>query len=74
MKTPAIITVLAVAACVLTAHLHSQAPATPKSPLEQLRLIKTQNQALLEKQTAALVKLDEIQKEAAQVRFLSKRS
>jgi hypothetical protein len=57
------------------AQLHSQAPAAAaKTPLELLQTMKAQNQALLEKQTATLVKLDELQKEAAQIRFMAKRS
>ena len=58
-----------------TAQLHSQAPAAAvKTPLELLQTMKAQNQTLLEKQTATLVKLDELQKEAAQIRFMAKRS
>jgi len=74
MKSFLLIVVPAVAGLALTAHLHSQAPAAPKTPLEQLRLLKTQNQLLLEKQTATMIRLDELQKEAAQIRFMTKRS
>jgi hypothetical protein len=58
------------------AQLHSQAPAAAaaKTPLELLQTMKAQNQALLEKQTATMVKLDELQKDAAQIRFMAKRS
>jgi hypothetical protein len=73
MKT---LTISLVAACTLalTAHLHSQAPGAPKSPLQQLQDVKKKNQELLEKQGAALQKLEAIQKEAEQVKFLAKRT
>jgi hypothetical protein len=57
----------------LGASVYSQAPAQPKSVLQQLQAMKAQNQAVLEKQTALLLKLEELQKEAAQVKFLAKR-
>jgi hypothetical protein len=74
MKSSLLCILTACAGLVLTAHLHSQAPAAPKTPLEQLRMVKAKNQQLLEKQTATMVKLDELQKEAAQIRFMSKRA
>jgi hypothetical protein len=49
------------------------APATPKSPLQILQTMKTQNAALIERQNALLLKLEELHKEAAQIKFLSKR-
>jgi hypothetical protein len=58
----------------LATSLHSQAPAVAKSPLQQLQEMKTKNQALIEQQAAALQKLDAIQKEAEQVKFLAKRT
>jgi hypothetical protein len=73
MKTFLLSILTALAGLALTAQLQSQAPAAPKTPLEQLRTVKAQNQQLLEKQTATIVKLDELQKEAAQIRFMSKR-
>jgi uncharacterized protein HemX len=57
----------------LGVSVHSQAPAQPKSVLQQLQAMKAQNQAVLDKQTALLLKLEELQKEAAQVKFLAKR-
>lgn len=57
----------------LGASVHSQAPAQPKTVLQQLQAMKVQNQALLEKQTALLLRLDELEKQAAQVKFLAKR-
>jgi hypothetical protein len=55
-----------------TSVLSQTAPA-PKTPLELLHAMKAKNQATLDKQAALLLKLDELQKEAAQVKFLSKR-
>ncbi|HEY3900770.1 MAG TPA: hypothetical protein VGM54_19325 [Chthoniobacter sp.] len=58
---------------VLAVNLHSQGIA-PKSPLDKLKDIKAKNVELLEKQTATLQKLDEIDKAAQQLRFFAKRS
>jgi len=64
---------VAVIALAFGASVHSQAPAQPKSVLQQLQAMKAQNQVVLEKQTALLLKLEDLQKEAAQVKFLAKR-
>ena len=53
-------------------NLHSQGVA-PKSPVDRLRELKTKNAEIIEKQKAALLKLDEMDKQAEQLRFLSKR-
>ena len=74
MKTFLISTVVALSALLFTQTVQSQAAPPPKTPLEQLRYLKAQNQVLLEKQTATMVKLDELQKEAAQIRFMTKRA
>ena len=57
----------------LAVNLHSQGIA-PKSPLDKLKDIKAKNAELLEKQTATLQKLDEIDKAAEQLRFFVKRT
>ena len=73
MKTIAIFIWSAAAIVALNGTLHSQnAPA--KAPLETLQTMKTQNATLLEKQTATLLKLDEVAKAAQQIKFLGKRS
>jgi hypothetical protein len=74
MKTFPIYFVIAISAFTFTSHLHSQAPAAPKTPLQQVQALKAQNQQVLEKQAATLVKLDALQKEAAQIKFLAARS
>ena len=56
----------------LAVNLHSQAPL-PKSSAEQLKILKASNAALIEKQQATLLKLDEMEKQAEQIRFLGKR-
>jgi hypothetical protein len=56
----------------LVANLHSQA-LLAKSPLEQLKALKAKNAELIEKQQATLLKLDEMDKQAEQMRFFSKR-
>lgn len=56
-----------------SASVHSQAQAQTKTLLQQLQVMRAQNQTVLEKQTALMLKLEELQKEAAQVKFLTKR-
>lgn len=73
MKTSAPFLIVAAAALLsLVANLHSQAPL-PKSAIEQLRAVKAKNTELIEKQNATMLKLDEIQKQAEQMRFLGAR-
>lgn len=73
MKTLTIFLWSAAAILALSGSLQSQnAPA--KAPLEMLQTLKAQNTALLEKQAATLLKLDEVAKEAQQIKFLGKRS
>ena len=74
MKTLRIFALTGICALGLTARLHSQAPDAPKTPLQQVEALKAQNQTLLEKQTATLLKLDELQKEATQIKILGKRT
>jgi hypothetical protein len=57
----------------LGARVHSQAPGAPKTVLQQLQVMKAQNQTLLDKQTALLLRLDDLHKEASQVKIFSKR-
>lgn len=73
MKTPTFLLVL-VAIVGVAGSLRSQLPGAPKSPLQQLQAMKTQNQQLIEKQNATLQKLDELQKTASQIKVLTKRS
>jgi len=73
MNRTSFFALVAAVALALGASVHSQAPAQPKSVAQQLQAMKIQNQVVLEKQTALLLKLDDLQKEAAQVKFLSKR-
>ena len=67
-----ILLILALAAA-FAFRVHSQSVTGAKSTLQQLQAVKAANQELLEKQAALMLKLDEIQKEAAQVKFLCKR-
>ncbi len=55
------------------APLHSQAPAK-QSAIERLQTLKAQNEKLLEQQAATLQRLEEIQKEAQQLRILARRT
>ena len=73
MKTIAFFMWSTAAVIVLGGSLHSQSPAE-KTPLETLQTMKKQNAALIETQAATLVKLDEIAKEAEQLKILGKRS
>ncbi len=62
-----------VLAAVCALALRAQVPATAKSPLDQLKAMKAANQTQLEKQAALLLKLEDVHKEAQQIRFLTKR-
>jgi hypothetical protein len=65
---------VAVAALLLLAvNLHSQT-ALQKSPVEQLKTLKARNAEIIERQKAALLKLEEMEKQADQIRILGKRS
>lgn len=55
-------------------HLHSQAPAAAKSPLQTLQAIKQKNQELIDRQTATLLKLEALEKDAEQLKIFGKRS
>jgi hypothetical protein len=74
MKTPTHLTAVALAVFALTQPLQSQTARPLKSVREQLEDMKAANKKLLEQQAAALLKLDEMQKEAAQLRILVRRT
>ena len=73
MKTSLLILAGILLASAPMALLHSQA-AQPKSPLETLQTLREQNILLIEKQAATLLKLDELAKDAQQVKFFGKRA
>jgi Spy/CpxP family protein refolding chaperone len=69
-------TVFAVAAAIAlgtAVHVRSQAPAEATSPIEALQLIKAGNQKIIDQQDATLKRLDEVEKEAQQLRILARR-
>ena len=63
----------AAALLVLGANLHSQS-TLPKSPLDQIKALKAKNVELIEAQKQTLLKLEEMEKQADQIRILGKRS
>lgn len=65
--------IVAAVALGFSASVHSQAPAQPVTVLQHLQAMREQNKTLLEKQTALLLRLEELQKQAAQVKFLASR-
>lgn len=66
-------TLIAVAALLgLGLNLHSQG-ILPKSPIDKLRAIKAKNDEIIKTQNATLEKLDELDKQAEQMRFFVKR-
>lgn len=73
MNRTAIFAFAAALLLVLGVRVHSQSVTGAKSSLQQIQSIKATNAALLEKQTAVLLKLDELQKAAAQTKFMVKR-
>jgi len=54
-------------------NVQSQTAGVPKSTLQQLQEMKAKNKATLEKQEALLLKLEELNKDATQIKFLTKR-
>ena len=73
MKKVFIFHVIVAALLLLAVNLHSQT-ALPKSPAEQLKALKTKNAVIIEQQRATLLKLEEMEKQAEQIRILGKRS
>ena len=73
MKTSTPILLVIAALLGLAVNLHSQGVA-PRSAVDRLKEIKTSNDQLIEKQKATLTKLDDMDKQAEQMRFLMKRS
>ena len=74
MKGTRLLIALALALIVtFAATVRSQTAAAAKTPLQQLQEMKAKNKAVLEKQEALLLKLEELHKDASQIKFLTKR-
>jgi hypothetical protein len=73
MKRHHFIAIALTALLALGVRVQSQSPNVPKSTLQQLEEMKTVNQATLDKQAAAITKLDEILKQAEQTKILNRR-
>jgi len=73
MKISTTFAIVVAAVLGFAANLHSQG-ILPKSPVDRLKEMKAKNADLIEKQKATLTKLDEMDKQAEQMRFLVKRS
>lgn len=60
---------------ILAFAVRAQTPAAsaPKTTLQLLETMKVDNAAVIQRQAALLLKLDELQKEASQIKFLAKR-
>lgn len=74
MKPFTHVAAIALAVFALTQPLHSQTARPVKTAVQQLQEMKAANQKLLEQQAATLQKLDEMQKEASQLRILVRRT
>ena len=74
MNKLTLIAVAAAFALAATGRIHSQAQGLPKSPLQQLQDIKAKNQQQVEKQAALLQKLEELEKNAQQLKFMGRRT
>jgi hypothetical protein len=73
-RTFSILAILAAAVLPFVASVQSQtAAAAPKSTLQQLQEMKEKNKATMEKQEALLLKLEDLNKEATQIKLLTKR-
>ncbi|MDQ3623030.1 MAG: hypothetical protein M3463_11145 [Verrucomicrobiota bacterium] len=73
MKTFPLYLAIALGALLLALPLHSQPPQEPRTPVQALQAIKAQNEQHLKKQAEMIAKLDELQKQAQQIKFLSAR-
>ena len=73
MKPFALLLALALGFLGLALPLRSQV-AAPATSIQQLQTMKDANKKLLEQQEATLLKLDEIQKNAEQLRIFSRRT
>jgi hypothetical protein len=67
-------TFIVFALLLLPLSLNSQSPQPNKPPLTILQELKAANKALIEKQQATLQKLDELEKNASQLKIIGKRS
>ena len=56
----------------LALNLHSQG-ILPKTPVQKLHELKAKNDEIIQKQNTTLEKLDELDKQAEQMRFFVKR-
>lgn len=74
MKALQLLTIALACSIAATVQLQSQTPAAPRTPVQTLQLFKTQNEQLLEKQAATLQKLEALQKDSEQIKFLAKRT
>jgi hypothetical protein len=85
MKRLLLIPVVAAGFGLVSLPLHSQAPAPDSAapvksvvpagtPLQQLKAIRDENAKLLENQAATLLRLDELEKAAEQLKIFAKRS
>ena len=61
-------------ALLATHPAQSQVAGNPRSAREQLTALKAANEKLLEQQKATLLKLEELQKDAAQLRIFVRRT
>ena len=74
MKTLLSLALSVAALLALATNLHSQAPEAPKSPMQILQAMKAKNQEVIEKQTQTLQKLDDLEKDAEQLKIFGKRT
>ena len=73
MKTNASALIAAAVLLGLALNLHSQG-ILPKGPVDRLRDLKAKNAEIIDQQNATLNKLDDLDKQADQLRIFSKRS
>jgi hypothetical protein len=72
-RTLLVIPIMAALIVSFAVNVQSQTAGVPKSTLQQLQEMKAKNKATLEKQEALLLKLEELNKDATQIKFLTKR-
>ncbi|HYR57241.1 MAG TPA: hypothetical protein VEO95_01375 [Chthoniobacteraceae bacterium] len=74
MKTPAIFFAAIAVALALGGAAHSQNSILPQTPVQKLEAVKAKNKQLLDKQAETLKKLEEMELQSQQIKFLGKRT
>jgi hypothetical protein len=73
MNRSILIALVLTLSCAFGVRVYSQGFGGPRNTLQQLQQMKAVNEKILEQQTALLLQLEELHKEATQTKIFSKR-